>query len=221
MAMITHQEGMTVEIYKHDAVWPTIALRKLVGNKTDITQEDMQKGFEANYGTRVRCLAIVLNNQRKAQEVFEKARKSNTSDSFGDLAEQYSIEPGSRALRGEVPPIRKWGGQPLLEEEAFSLKQGELSGIVQVNDKFIILRCEEILPPSKVKYEDVKNEIYKDLFDKKIHVKMAECFDRLKDSAMIRNYLAGTTHTPKENAGPEASLNLPSVKQVPGRSAVR
>ena len=42
---------------------------------------------------------------------------------FGKLAAQYSIEAGSNALEGEVPPIQAhFSGRPLLEQEAFSLR---------------------------------------------------------------------------------------------------
>jgi hypothetical protein len=104
--LITKKQGVPMHIYRNDAVWPTVALKKLVGDKIQVTEEDLKRGFEANYGPRVRCLAIVLNNQRRAQEVFEMARKNNTSKNFGDLAAQYSIEAGSQQLRGEVPPIK-------------------------------------------------------------------------------------------------------------------
>ena len=59
-----------------DEVWPSVALKKLVGDNVEITQEDLQQGYEANYGPKVRCRAIVLNNQRRAQEVWEKAREA-------------------------------------------------------------------------------------------------------------------------------------------------
>ena len=161
-----------------------MALRKIAGEKVDVTDEDLQKGFDANYGPKVRCLAIVLNNQRRAQEVFEKARKNNTTEFFGELAEQYSIEPGSKALRGEVPPIRKWGGQPLLEKEAFALQPGELSGVIQVGDKYILLRCEGYTESTtNVKFAEVRDDIYKDLYDKKLRIKMAECFENMQDVA--------------------------------------
>jgi sugar/nucleoside kinase (ribokinase family) len=39
-----------------------------------------------------------------------------------------SIEPSSKSLRGEVPPIRKFGGQPQLEDVAFGLKPNEFLG---------------------------------------------------------------------------------------------
>jgi parvulin-like peptidyl-prolyl isomerase len=213
---ITQEQGITVDMYRRDSVWPSAALKKLAGGKAEVTEEDLQKGFEANYGAKVRCLAIVLNNQRRAQEVFEKARKHNTSEFFGELASQYSIEPGSNALHGEVPPIRKHGGQPVLEKEAFSLKPGELSGVIQVGDKFVILRCEGFTEPANVKFADVRDEIYKDLYEKKLRLKMAEYFDNLQDSATVHNYLAGTSHTPKEmSKAPE--INLPTIKQVPAR----
>ena len=217
LEQVTKEQGVSLEIYRHDAVWPSVALRKLAGEKVDITEEDLQKGFEANYGAKVRCLAIVLNNQRRAQEVFEKARKHNTSEFFGELAAQYSIEPGSNALRGEVPPIRKWGGQPLLEKEAFALKPGELSGVIQVGDKFILLRCEGFTKPADVKFADVRDEIYKDLYEKKLRLKMAECFENLQDSATIHNYLAGTSHSPKELSKAPEGINLPTIKQVPAK----
>jgi parvulin-like peptidyl-prolyl isomerase len=217
LQQVAKEQGLSLELYRRDAVWPSAALRKLAGEKVEVTDKDLQKGFEANYGPKVRCLAIVLSNQRRAQEVFEKARKNNTSEYFGDLAAQYSIEPGSNALRGEVPPIRKWGGQLTLEKEAFALKTGELSGIIQVGDKFILLRCEGFTEPTDVKFADVRDEIQKELYEKKLHMKMAECFDNLQDSSTIHNYLAGTSHTPKETSKTPEDIYLPTIKQVPAK----
>ena len=163
LSLVTRKQGIPLDIYRQDVVWPTAVLKKLVTGKVAVTEEDLRKGFEANYGPRVRCLAIVLNTQRQAQEVFEMARRNNTSKNFGDLAEQYSIEPGSQKLRGEVPPIKKYGGQPQLEEEAFALRPGELSGIIQIGDTFIILRCEEYTTPVHVEFAAVRDELYHDL----------------------------------------------------------
>ena len=65
-----------------------------------MTEEDLHKGFEANYGPRVRCLAIVLDNERRAQQVFEMARRDNTAKNFGDLAAQYSDRAGQPGAAG-------------------------------------------------------------------------------------------------------------------------
>ncbi len=216
---VTDEQGISVEVYRHDAVWPSVALKKLAAAAVKVSDEDLQKGFEANYGPRVRCRAIVLNNARRAQEVWEKARRNPTAEFFGTLAEQYSIEPGSQALRGEVPPIRKHGGQPALEKEAFSLKPGELSSIVQIGDKYVILFCEGYTKPIDVKFEEVKEEIYKDIYEKKLRLAMAEYFEHLQDTAAIDNYLAGTSRTPQPK--PVFGPQPPDKPQQQAGSAVK
>lgn len=190
---ITETEKTTVELYVRDAVWPSVALKKLVQDKVDVTQEDMRKGFESNFGERVEVLAIVLGSQRQATTVWDMARNNPTDQFFGELANKYSIEPSSRANFGKVPPVRKHSGQPQIENEAFRLKPGELSGIVAIGDKFVILRCLGRTEPVVTDFELVKDELHKDIKEKKLRIAMAREFDRLKDAAQIDNFLANTS----------------------------
>jgi hypothetical protein len=198
---VTKKQGVSVEVYRRDSVWPSVALRKLAAGKIDITEEDLKKGFEANYGPRVRCRAIVMNNLRRAQEVWRSARDKPTVENFSELASKYSIEGSSRALGGEVPPIRKYGGQPLLEDEAFALKAGELSGIIQMDDKFLILFCEGRTTPVEVEFSKVRSMIYDDIHEKKQRLAMADYFQHLQDTAKVDNFLDGTSRSPAKNAG--------------------
>ncbi len=124
---MTQNDSAKIEIYVQDEVWPTVAMKKIVAKQVQVTDDDMQKGFEANFGPRVQALAIVLQDQRTAQRVWEMAKANQTEEYFGELAHQYSIEPASRANYGEVPPIQLHGGRPVLEDEAFRLKPGEIS----------------------------------------------------------------------------------------------
>lgn len=209
------KQGVTPDVYRHDAVWPSVAMKKLVAGGVKVTEEDLQKGFEANYGERVRCLAIVLNDLRRAEQVFEMARKHNSPEYFGKLAAQYSVEPGSQALQGEVPPIRRYGGQPILEEEAFKLKSGELSGVIQAGEKFIILRCEGRTKPEVSNFKEVRDDIYNDIYEKKLQVAVSERFEAMQEAATIDNYLANTSHSPKPKR--ESTADLPTMRQLPSR----
>ncbi len=192
---VTEADGVTVDLYVRDAVWPSVALKTLVGNSVQITQEDLDRGFASNYGERVKVLVIVLGNERQAHQVWKEAREANTDEAFGKLAHEYSIEPVSRANFGKVPPVRKFGGQPIVEEEAFRLKQGELSQILVVGDKHIIMRCVGRTKPVEVDRQVVEAELHKDILEKKLRLEMAKEFDRLKVSAQIDNFLAGTSQT--------------------------
>jgi parvulin-like peptidyl-prolyl isomerase len=193
---VTKEEGVTQDQYIYDSVWPSAALKKITAKEVVVAEEDIHKGFEANYGERVRCRAIVLGTMRRAQEVWAKARQNPTPEYFGDLAEEYSIEPTSKALRGEVPPLGRFGGQPQLEEVAFQLEPGKVSGIIQVGDKFVILRCEGRTERLDVDEAEVRDELYRDIYEKKLRMAMSEKFMQINEHARVDNYLAGTSHAP-------------------------
>lgn len=199
LAMIK-KRGVALDVYRHDAIWPAVVLKKIVSKEIKITEEDLRKGFESNYGEKVRCKAIVLNDQRRALEVYDMAREKNTSDDFGRLATHYSIEPGSQRLMGDVHPVRRHCGQEELERQAFALTEGDLSGVFQLGDKFVILRCEgRIKPDVNIKFADVRDLIHQNLYDKMLQRAIAAKFDSLKENATITNILAGTTHVPDQN----------------------
>jgi parvulin-like peptidyl-prolyl isomerase len=206
--MATEEQGLKKEQYLRDSVWPSAALKKLTGGSIQVSKDDLAKSFEANYGERVRCRAIVLGDMRRAQEVWAKARENGSIDFFGDLAEQYSIEPQSKALRGEVPPIRRNGGQPQLENVAFELAADELSGIIQLGDKFVILKCEGRTEPVKVKDQEVRDILHQDIFEKKLRIAMNDKFTEIHDKARIDNYLAGTSQAPDRVKPGDGSVKL-------------
>jgi parvulin-like peptidyl-prolyl isomerase len=193
----TDEQGVSRDQYLRDSVWPSAALKKLTSNTIEVTQEDLQKGYDANYAERVRCRAIVLPSMRKAQEVWAKARQNDSMEYFGDLAEEYSVEPTSKSLRGEVPPIRRFGGQPQLEDVAFELKPNELSGIIQLGNQFVILKCEGRTEPVKVGRQEVQQILYEDIYEKKLRLAMSNKFDEIRSHARIDNYLAGTSQSPE------------------------
>ena len=198
LELVTKKQGIPLEIYRNDVVWPSVALKKLVGDKVEVTDEDLRKGYEANYGPRVRCLAIVLNNQRRAQQVFEMARKNNTTENFGELAAQYSVEPGSQAMHGEVPPIKKHGGQPQLEEEAFQPEAGRNlrrdPGGRQVRHPAV----RGLHQAGQRRFRHGPQGNLRRPAREEARLAMAEYFESLQDAATVDNYLAGTSHSPKQ-----------------------
>jgi parvulin-like peptidyl-prolyl isomerase len=192
---VTQGEKGQIEIYVADEVRPSVALRKLVENTIQVTPEDLQKSFEANFGPRVRALAIVLQDQREAQKVWQRARADLNEKHFGELAFQYSREPASRANYGVVPPIQKHGGRPTLEEEAFKLQPNELSGIIRVGENWVILYCLGHTTPVVTEFDAVKEELRKDIFDKKLRIAMTKRFADLREAAQIDNFMTGTSQS--------------------------
>ncbi len=176
-------------------------------------------------GPAVDNFAVFLTMQGRADAYIERLRKrdehsANNSETLlltsllkvkGDLAAEYSIEPGSRALRGEVPPIKRHGGQPLLEEEAFSLQAGELSGVIPVGKRFVLLLCERRTKTTDVKFEQVEELLHEDMYEKRQRIEMGRIFRQLQEQATVDNFLAGTSRQPKPK---RVSAALPRFKQT-------
>ena len=200
LQFVTQNDESKIDFYVEDEVWPSVALRKLVESSVSVDEQDLKKGFEANFGPRVEALAIVLSDNRQALKVWDMAQKNLNREFFGQLANQYSIEPMSKNNFGQVPPIQMHGGRPQLEQEAFNLKAGELSKIVQAGEHWIILYCLGRTTPRVTDFEAVKGELQTNIFEKKLKVAMTDEFERLRQSAQIDNFLAGTSQAGKTRA---------------------
>jgi parvulin-like peptidyl-prolyl isomerase len=211
------EQGVSREKYMRDSVWPSTAL-KLVAGDVKVSDEDIKFGFEANYGRKAQVRAIVLEDQRRAQTVWQKARENPSPDFFGKLAEQYSVEPASRSNAGHVPPIQQHSGQPALEKEVFAMRPGEISGVIQVADKYVILFLEGYTKPQQIKIEEVRNLIADDVREKKQRVAMAKKFDEIKDSARIDNFLAGTSQSPEKRIAKQQP-GAPTDPRIPPEAA--
>ena len=187
--MMEDQQKVSQSVYLDSIVWPSVALRKIVQGHVEVTEEDLQKAYEANYGPRVRCRAIVMNNLRQAQEVWNMYRANPTVDNFAQLASDYSVDPGGKSLGGVVPPIQRHGGQKPLDDEACQLNPGEHSGVIQIGDKVVFLLCVGVTKPVAVDKEDVREVLYEDILEKKYRVMMARHFQKIVEQSRINNVL--------------------------------
>lgn len=189
----TNGDLSKVDFYLEDVVWPSAALKNLIRDTVQVTQDDMQKGFEANFGPRVEALAIVFTDQRQAARVWQMAMANPNAEYFGKLANQYSTDPASKENFGEVPPIQRHGGRKELEDEAFALQPGEISKVVNVGDRFVVLMCQGRTTPRITEIDAVRDQLHRDIYDKKLRIAMEERLQQLTADAQIDNFLAGTS----------------------------
>ena len=194
----TEESGLSIPMYRKNVIVPVLSLKRLTFPLVQVTEEDIQRAFEAHYGSKVRCLAIFFpeKDSRRAQEVWQKANRHRTEDNFGNLAAEYSFDPDSRLGRGVIPPIARHCGQPELEKEAFALKPGELSQIIQIDEHLVILYCVGYTDPVSVKIENVRMDLIADLFEKKQQAIVARHFEKLYEQAVVNNYLTGESRKP-------------------------
>ena len=94
---------------------------------------------------------------------------------------------------GVVPPIQRHGGRPELEKEAFRLKSGDLSNVVQQGESWVTMLCLGRTEPVVTDPDAVRQDLSDDILEKKMRIAMGRAFSRLRDHAQIDNFLKGTS----------------------------
>jgi foldase protein PrsA len=214
--MLEAERNLTPQQYRRDIIWPMLALKKLAGRDVVITEEMLRLAYEDNYGPRVKARMIVLDNIRRATEIWEKARK--TPDDFESLARDYSLEPNSRALGGVIPPIRKnSGAHENLRKAAFAMTQpGEISGVLQVGpSQYAILKFEGQTEPVDHNMADVEAELHADLTEREVQRMVGETFEKLQGDARVDNFLTGESRGRPEAASAEKTAPPRTAEQTP------
>ena len=188
--MLQAERGITPIQYHRDIIWPMLALRKIAGTDVKITKKEQLELFQREWGPRVKAKMIMLDNLRRATEVHRQAARNPRE--FERLAQKYSIEPNSRALGGEIPPIRRYAGNPKVEEKAFGLRPGEVSPVIQIGyNRYVILRCEGRTTPVVRDISEVYDELMAQIKEEKTQAAVAQVFEKLKRETTVTNFLTG------------------------------
>jgi foldase protein PrsA len=232
LQMLQAERNITPLQYRRDVIWPMLALKKLAGTDVQITQTDIQNAFERDYGPRVKARMIMGDNPRRMQEIWHKANDAvaacngdvaKATNEFGRVAREHSIEPQSKSLDGAVPPIRRHTGpeNATVENAAFHLKPGEVSGIVQMPTpgapRYVVLFCEgytdPVITPDKMAL--VREEIVAQLKKEKVQEGVAVVFKKIKDETPVHNFMTTTT-TGGTSIQPAGATALPGQSITPG-----
>ena len=143
---------------------------------------------------RVKVRMIVLNKpsggadasevRKKAEEVLAKL---NAGGNFPELARQYS--DGAQRNEGG---LFGWADRAALRkdliDQAFSLKAGQHSGIVDATDAFYILQADEVQPAHYTALADVHDQIEKDLLDSERSRQEKQWIEKLKKKTFWRYF---------------------------------
>ncbi len=201
---LEQERGVTPSQYKMDVIWPKLALEKLAGTQVEVTPEDVRHAFIRTYGPKVKAEMIMLDNVRRAQEVYQQAM-TNPAE-FGRLAREHSIDEGSKALDGVIPPISMYGSPETaeLESQAFRLKDGEISGIIQLPfpgmKRYVILKRKGLTEAAATQLDEVRPYIEAELQEQKVQSSVAKVFTEIRDRTVIQNYLTGEKTDPRTAA---------------------
>lgn len=138
--------------------------------------------------------------KRQAEQVLQQVRQS--PGKFAALAKQYSQDPGSAAIGGDLGMFGRGAMVKPFEEAVFSLKVGEVSDLVQSDFGFHIIKLVAIKPAKTQALSEVKGLIAQ-------RIKMQHASDKF---AELAEKFSNTVYEQSDSLKPAAELVKTAVQ---------
>jgi peptidyl-prolyl cis-trans isomerase D len=116
----------------------------------------------------------------KAEEVLAEVRKS--PDRFAELAKKYSQDPGSAAQGGDLDFFSRGAMTKPFEDAAFALGKGQISGLVESEFGYHIIKVTDVKTPKQRTFEEMKPELEAEVRKQLAQRKFAEIADTFTNS---------------------------------------
>ena len=174
-------------------------LKKEVTNKVEVSEEDVKAYYESHKDEfktpeMVRSRHILIktdpsasdNDKKKAKEKAEEIlKKIKAGEDFAKLASDVSDDTGSKPKGGELGFFPKGRMVKSFEDAAFSLKPGEVSGIVETQFGYHIIKVEEKKEPGMEPFDTAKEKIKQKLLQERTKAKVTEFLEKAMKEANI------------------------------------
>jgi peptidyl-prolyl cis-trans isomerase C len=142
-------------------------VKKEILDKANVTDQEVKAYFDqhkADLGA-VRISHILVPTQQEAQDILQKLK---AGASFAELAKKYSLDEKTKSNGGDLGWVN-WAqfGSTSLKDAAFKLQPGEVSGIVQSQFGYHIMKVTDKKPASDSDFPKIKDALKEQLADKK------------------------------------------------------
>lgn len=148
-------EQSILDQYLEERIYPKIQV-----NNDELLQYYNNNKNEFRSPEKAVVRQIVLATENEAKRVFGKVK----ADNFEEYAREYSIAPEA-AQGGLVGPFAH-GQMPSFFDVAFSMRPGEINGIIKSHYGFHIIKLEKKIPKISLGFSDAQPKI-RDLLIKK------------------------------------------------------
>ena len=133
------------------------ALRRLVSDEVTVTDKAVERLFEMRHGPKRQARLLTAPDLQSARRAIERIK---SGEFFSDVAVELSTD--SSASRGGLlePISRADPSYPqALREALWTLKPGELSSPVLLDNKYAVMQLVRSVPADDTELKDVRSEL--------------------------------------------------------------
>ncbi len=195
------EDQLTEEVVK-SRIRMNLAIQQFVekelGGKVDVTEAEAKVFYDGNpeYFTQpevIRVSEILIKVDPKAdaakkQEARKKLegiqKRAQKGEDFSVLAKDFS-QSASAAQGGDLGTLPRGRMPKAFDDAAFSLKPGEVSGVVEIEAGFLLIKVHEKTPEKLVPFKDVEERIRQHLSNEKLKKRVEDYLTEVKKTAKI------------------------------------
>ncbi|HHS12635.1 MAG TPA: hypothetical protein ENN03_02575 [bacterium] len=126
--------GTRVEILERSGDWVRVQVEGWIWSKSLVDDPTMVENFS------VRASHILLETREEANRILGLL---NAGASFEELAKKHSIDPASGSAGGDLGHFTRGDLRPEFEKALFSLQVGGITGVIQTEAGFHIIKRTE------------------------------------------------------------------------------
>ncbi len=198
---ILAKDGITLSTYRrqiHDDLGKMRLINREIKSKIVIKEEDLRKNYQDHLArftepaeVKVQQIFFVIPQlateeqvasiRKEALSILERARRG---EDFAELAGKYSQGPEARE-GGVLGFFKHKELRPELEEAAFKLQPGEVSGLIKSPEGLHILRVLERKGGEPKPFAEVQNQVRDEMMQAESEKQFQEWMKALKAKAYI------------------------------------
>ena len=122
--------------------------------------------------------------RKKADDALKQAKATKNYEEFGILAEKIS-DDDYRVMMGDHHKVDRAKLPPDMVKSLLAMQPGQITDLIQIENAYTIIRLIQHVPAGKIKFEDVRVQLMKQLQDRKTNEVRAALDKKLRQNAKV------------------------------------
>jgi parvulin-like peptidyl-prolyl isomerase len=195
MVMSKHKKNL-IE-FKEDVLRPRLQMLGLIGSRVTVSNDDLRKAYESLYGEKIEG-RLILWKRGQEKAAIESYTKLRDNEALFDEAARAQSTPELAAGAGKIKAFGRYAMDEAIEKEAFKLRPGQVSQLIELPQGVGIFKCDRRLPAdTTVSLEGVRDRLTAEIREKKLEMEIAAAFQALRDQVKPQLLLKPTEKTTK------------------------
>jgi parvulin-like peptidyl-prolyl isomerase len=191
--MESYRKTLRKQILELKVVNTAVRARVAVGDdEVRAAYKQSERSMAGDRQSHLRQILVAVPERASAEDVERKRRVAqkvmelaHAGTSFTELAKQYSDDAATKASGGDLGLVGKGVLVETLDEAVASMETGDLRGPLRTERGWIVLQLVERKAADMKPFEEVKEQLRKQLYDEQVEKAQQSWFKELRKKAHI------------------------------------